>query len=177
MKFDFKKIMAVGIIALTSSLAHADFYVGGQFASLKVEEDADVGEPAFDYSFTALVGRFGTSFNDYLSLEARLGFGISGDTIEGVDIDLKTMGGAYLRAGLPLESNLYPYVLLGMTEIEVEASISGRSASDSENDMSIGLGADYYFSEKMGGNLEYVNYFDKDGTSVDSLSLGLIYKF
>ena len=94
-----------------------------------------------------------------------------------VDIELDSMFGAYVRGGLQAADSFYPYVALGYTRGEVTASVPGFSTSESESDISFGFGADVDINKKLTLNIEYMNYFDKDGTEVDGFSFGVVTKF
>ena len=128
-----------------------------------------------------LAGRLGTKFNENFSGEIRVGLGIGDDSVDvlgtEVDVELDSMFGAYVRGGLQAADSFYPYVVLGYTRGELTASVPGFSDSESESDVSFGLGADVDINEKLTLNIEYMNYFDKDGAEVDGFSFGLVTKF
>lgn len=159
-----------------SGAAQGEAYIGGNLALL------DYSVSGFDdASLKAIVARLGTEFSDYVAGEVRLGYGIGDDSISAfgfdVNVELDYMYGAYLRAGFPAAESFYPYAVLGYTQIELTASAGGFSASDSDSDVSFGLGADIGFSDNTLLNLEYMNYFDKDGAEISAFSIGITGKF
>lgn len=149
------------------------FYVGGGYTgatidSNDVNKDADVG---------VLFGRGGYQINQNIAVEARLGTGVEDDRIDGVKIEADDFYGAYVKAGLPTSSGLYPYVLLGMTHAKIKLSGPGGHASDSSSDLSYGLGVDYWFNKQISAGLEYAKFYDKDGVDIDGFTFGMNYKF
>ncbi|MEX1033632.1 MAG: porin family protein [Cellvibrionaceae bacterium] len=158
-----------GMIFSVASFAQ-DMYAGGNLASL----DFSVDGTSQEASLTAVYGRLGTSFTDNISGEIRLGLGVGDDTIFGVDVELENMFGAYVRAGLPVTEVIYPYAVIGYTRGEVD--VSGFS-SESESDVSFGVGVDFGLGGGMAINLEYMNYLDKDGAEVDGFAIGFAKSF
>ena len=167
-------IIGLGIISLSSFTQANDVerYAGASFAVL------DYSESGFDdASLNALIGRAGAKFNEYISAEVRLGFGIGDDTVSGVDLELKNLIGAYVRAGFPASDTVYPYVVIGLSRLELEASGFGVTIDDSDNDASYGLGVDIDVSEAATLNAEYTNYFDKDSIEITAFNFGATFNF
>jgi opacity protein-like surface antigen len=52
----------------------------------------------------------------------------------------------------------------------------GFSESDTSSDITYGLGVDYWFNGQVSADLEYANFYDKDGVEVSGWTLGLNYK-
>jgi len=96
---------------------------------------------------------------------------------ERVKAELNELYGAYFVAGIPNSTLFYPYLVAGYTRGELEASVGGYSASDSESDFSYGIGTDLRFSENFAANIEFMRYLDKDGFEMDGLSAGIKYTF
>lgn len=163
-----------------SGCAHADGgCYGGNISFLDYSEtNVDISA-----SVTAITGRLGTHFNENVSGELRVGFGVDDDTVsfdDGLeaDLELESLYGVYIRGGIPVTENIYPYVILGYSRGELKATVAGfGSNSESETDTSFGLGVDVDVIQELTINLEYMNYFDKDGVEVDSVSIGLAKTF
>lgn len=171
-------LLIAGALVISAKASFAqDYYVGGSFAAIEYSEDG-IND---DADLTALYGRVGTKFNDYLSAEIRAGFGVGDDDVNvlgfDVDVELENLYGVYLRGGLPTGSIAYPYVIAGYTRGEVEASVSGFSNSESESDVSYGIGIDIAVSDRVNLNVEYINYLDKSETEVSGLSVGAVWLF
>ncbi len=179
----FKKIAIAAIGLSTSSVlcgaTQAETgYFGGNLAFVDYSEEG-IND---DASLVAIFGRLGKNFNENFSGEIRAGIGIGDDSVDvfgtDVDVELDSMFGAYVRGGIHAAESFFPYVVLGYTRGEVTASVSGfGSESESESDVSFGLGADVNVSEMFKINVEYMNYFDKDGAEIDGFSIGIISKF
>lgn len=153
--------------------AEPGFYLGAAYTQATwdiagVDKDADLG---------VLSARGGYQINDYVAVEGRLGTGVQDDKVYGVKVELQDTYGVYAKLGVPTEIGLYPYALLGVTHVKVKASVPGYSASDSDSDVSYGVGVDYWFNRSVSAGLEYANYYDKNSDKITGLTLGVNYKF
>lgn len=163
--------------ACISNVYADDYYAGGTFLVL------DYSESGFeDASLNALGGRIGRQFNENFSGEIRAGFGVGDDSVNvfgtDVDVELNHFFGGYLRGGIPVGPSLYPYAIAGYTRGEAEASVSGvGSVTESESDVSYGIGIDIQLSENLDLNIEHMNYLDKDDTEIDGFSAGFAWRF
>ena len=170
-----RSIACGALLAVSGGVFAGDMYYGGNLAFI------DYSEPGLDASVTALYGRIGTNWNENFSGELRVGFGIGDDTVdilgEDVDIELNNFFGAYIKGGAQVNEVFYPYAIVGFTRGEAEASVLGFSVTESETDVSFGLGADFNVSESLTLNLEYMNYFDKDSAELSGFSLGFTSAF
>lgn len=164
-------LLAASVASASISASAAELYAGGSFAVLDSDE----------VTLNAVYGRFGAFFNDNISAEARLGFGVGDDTVnyDGVDVkaELDNVYGAYLRGGIPAGEIFYPYAILGYTKGKLTASAYGVSASDSESDLSFGVGADFNVTEALKINAEYMSYMDKDEAELTGFSVGVAFSF
>ncbi|MEQ9547671.1 MAG: porin family protein [Marinobacter sp.] len=176
--------LVLGLTALagsmTASVASAnDMYksgVGGLYAGLNytfvnIEEnsdDVDVG------TLSAKVGALATPF---FGVEARAGFGVDDDSIGGVDVSLDNFFGGYATLNLANESPATPYVILGLTRVELEAEGPLGTATEDDSDFSYGIGVNVEMAPQVSGNLEYMRYYDKDDVTVDGLGLGVTFNF
>jgi outer membrane immunogenic protein len=173
------KKIAVAAIGLSSLLCNAVYaegsYFGGNASFVKYSDDV-IGE---DASLTAVFGRLGTMFNENISGEIRVGFGIADDTVlDVVDVELDNLFGAYVRGGIPVADAFYPYAIIGYTRGKLSASVSGfGSESGTESDISFGVGADFDVASNITLNAEYMNFLDKDGAEISGFSFGLASKF
>lgn len=154
-------------------------YVGANYVFVNYEEE---GFPEFDLG--ALVGKAGLKINPYLAAEVRLGTGVADDSISGggatLDLDLDYLVGGYLVAGIPNETAVYPYGVVGVTKGELTATLSGNligSASESDSDISFGVGANFAVNEEILLNAEYMQYLDKDGVEISGVGLGITVLF
>lgn len=149
------------------------FYVGAGVVDGKLEIDGVEG----DADPTALFARGGYQFNDYLAAEARLGTGLDDDEFHGVKTEIDNFLGIYAKVGIPTPAGFYPYALVGLTRGELKASTRAFSSKEDEDDVSFGVGVDYWFNPQFSLGLEYMQYMDTDDFEFSGLSLGGNYKF
>jgi len=94
-----------------------------------------------------------------------------------VDLELDNLFGVYVKGGMPLAQNLYPYAVLGYTRAKLTATAYGNSFSDSETDISFGFGLDLKTASEVTFSAEYMNYFDKDEVEISGFSLSVSKNF
>ena len=183
------KRLVAGLLAglCLPALASANDYTYLGLNYLKTSYD----EKGFDTSEpSAWSLRLGTAINENFAIEARLGTGASSDTLRvdptmEVEMDIKQLFGVYARAIVPLGERFSVYGIGGITRAKLEATgslvgVPGSSArvSESETDLSLGLGADLMLSPNAFVNLEYILLqSDEDAYDLDALSLGLGVRF
>src|SRR5690554_7651210 len=121
------------IAATTASTAYAnDSYIGLNYSFLK-QSYTNVD----DAKLNTVNLRVGTFFDRSFSGEFRVGTGIGEDTIGGVlDVEIDQLIGAYLRSGVLTSGNLYPYLVMGVTQGKVTEKALGVKRSESETDRS-----------------------------------------
>lgn len=166
----------LALLAMVAAPLHAaegDTYGSVQYALVTYDEEGfDEVEP------TALVFKYGQFINDRVSVEGRFGIGMQDDEIDVVilgipfeaEVEVETVFGVYLVAHSNPNAQGSFYGVLGVTRGELEVSIDGFSDSDSETDISYGVGARF-------GNfsIEYMNYLDKDAFEATAISLGYVF--
>jgi len=183
-----KSFISFAFVALAAAPVHSfaqevfeTGYLGANYVFLTYEEDGFSEE----FDLGALVAKAGARFNPYLAAEVRAGFGVADDSISAngasLELELDYLIGGYILAGIPNETPVYPYIALGMSQGELTASIEapGISASDSESesDVSYGVGANFKVNDELLINAEYMNYLDKDGAEISGVSLGASFLF
>lgn len=89
-------------------------------------------------------------------------------------VKLKHIAGVYVRVGIQETDSFYPYVVAGLTEINLQ---SNRVGSEKDTDPSYGLGADIAISNRSAINIEYMKYYDDGGTTIDGFTIGYLWKF
>lgn len=165
-----------------TGLVHAeDSYFGVDYMMTTYDE---AGVPEFNPTAVAL--KFGKNMSPSMAIEGRVGFGMSDDSGEvciggfgcaDVDLEIDSLMGAYVRGIAPLSERARFYGLLGMTRGEITVGAGGESFSETETDLSYGVGAEFLMGESTGLNLEYLLAIDKDGVEVSSLTVGLVFHY
>ncbi|WP_404364513.1 porin family protein [Marinobacter sp.] len=151
-------------------------YLGANYIFLTYEEDGF----SEDFDLGALVGKAGAKLTPYFAAELRAGFGVADESVSANgftgELELDYLVGGYAVGGIPNETPFYPYVVIGYTKGELTASVSGpggsASISESESDLSYGVGADFFVTERFLVNAEYMKYLDKDDFEISGISVG-----
>lgn len=156
------------------------FYAGLNVGQLQYEETGidDDARPMY----AAL--RAGAYVNENVSVEARYGTGIGSNDVEvcvfgcvDVDVEVENFYGLYTRLGTTLAEFIYPYAVVGYTRGEIKASAMGFSATESESDISYGVGVDLFSTDNLNANVEFMQYIDEDTYEAMGISAGLTYVF
>lgn len=163
-----KRAVAVVAASLFSLpvLAAGDVYGGVMLSEVTHDYNNGSADPV------AVVGRLGKTISQNVAIEGRLGFGLEDD--RGVDVG--HLLGGYVKGSLPVNRSVAFYGILGLTNLKTTYKCNGCS-SDTETDLSYGLGVDFALDSKMGINLEWAHLVDGPGYDAEALSLGLTFKF
>lgn len=163
-------IAFVALFVSCSAIA-AEPYIGASWVRVAYKESGfDTANP------TALAVRVGAEVNPNLAVEGRLGVGLAEDTVSGIDLEVDNFYGVYVRGLLPT-GTVTPYGLIGWTKGEITASAGGLSFSDSDSDLSYGVGLDAWVSKTVALNAELGRLVKGDGYKADALSFGVAVKF
>ncbi len=180
-----QSLAAIALISCTTLVQADSSYVGGSMGFIELSNQS-----VPDISFTTLSAKAGKSLNDNFSAEFRLGSGVSNESLSAtggeVTFDVENYYGVYLKAGNAVNEAIYPYFVVGYTKLKLgaETQVNGfgntsftASASDSESDISYGIGLDLGNKADIIFNLEYINLLNKNGTKLNSFSFGLTKHF
>lgn len=164
------------IVAATGAHAQEGLY-GGAFVSRVTYAENGLE----DANPTSIGVRVGSSINKNVAVEARLGTGLSSDSIRvlGVPVDLKVDNfyGVYGKGILPLSDQASVYGLLGYTRGKLKGNFAGGSISVSDSDVSYGIGGDFAVTPTLSLNAEFARLFKGDDFKVDGLTFGVSFKF
>lgn len=129
----------------------------------------------------------GMEVNPYLSVEGLLAWGVRDDRaqVSGVDVQAGASSayGVFVKPQFSVTPQWQWFGRLGWVHFknEVETSFGGFSSrtksSDSDSDVAYGVGTAYQFSPRVGVSLDFMRYYDKNGSTADGLSAGLHYRF
>lgn len=191
-----KKTLFLASLALASQITSAESE-GGQYNYASVGYmafglDIEAEGVGISADLGAITAAFGHRFNQWASVEARIGVGIQDDTWSGqgngltadVTYDLKSILGVYGKLHFFHDAPISPYGMIGYTTGKVDNKLTisdgftteSAQADTSENDLSFGIGVDAC-GEQMCGNLEFARLFDEDDFSVDAITASVVFKF
>jgi len=185
----------LAVLSLASALAlsapaaaqdtgfYAAFHLGQ--ATLK-DFCADVGGPGIscDEKDTSWKILGGYQFNRHLAIE--LGYTDLGEaTVAGPGIGgtLEATAFEVVALGmLPLPDKFSLYGKVGIYRGDTEANGLGGSASETNTDLTFGIGARFDFTRNLGVRAEWQKYQDMGGGvigegDVDAISVGIVWKF
>ena len=198
---DIKMIKALTCLAVIvvftpfSALSkNSDTYLGVLYGSQTYDTGALYYDDQ-DIDLDVITPLIGYQFNDYLSVELRLGFGVGDDkkllNLINVDItdklELDLQQGVFLKGAFPLSDSVSLFAYGGYVKTRYQASSSYKfhdvdntsvsSGHYSNKGASVGAGISYFITNNWSLNGE-MQYFDQeDETSSRSFNLGLTYKF
>lgn len=172
-----KTLIALACLLSASVMAgERGNYAGLQYGLATYSE---TGFPDFDPQI--LIFRFGYKFNKNLSVEGRVGTGISKGTKTVLSVPLSlevnSFYGIYAVGTLPINDRVGVYGLVGYTDAELTASSPGVSVSGTDSDISYGVGVDIGATNNVSWNLEYTSYIDESNVALSSISIGANFAF
>ena len=130
------------------------------------------GVEADDANLGALQGRLGYKFNPYLAIEGEAAFGISDDTVSGVDVELKHEVGVFGVVIAPLSPSFDLFARAGYSGATFDTTL-GEADTDG---FAYGVGGQYNVTEKDGVRLDWTRH-DHDDVEADVWSIGYSRKF
>lgn len=189
MKSKLKMIALASMLVLFSGEGIAGSeggtYIGVQYGI------GDYNEDGISKSFnpTALIGRFGYFFHSSFSIEGRLGLGLNDDKqflpefgVGGLDaeLELDSIMGIYGTGHYDLTESSSIYGVLGVSRVKGTTSVPAfpaALATEEENSVSYGIGADIGVGRNIALNIEYIRYLDKSSFDLDALGIGAVFSF
>lgn len=126
-------------------------------------------------------GIIGHKFHPNLSAEVFLAGNVDegSDTIGGVAFEtkIKNSFGVFLRPSTMVGEKVELFGRVGYARSKLEISAPGISASDSNGSFAYGVGANYYFSDRLYGQLTYTSLYDKDDVELKGFGASIGYRF
>lgn len=155
---------SAAILSLAAIPAAAQAQVYGTVGYAGVDaEGANIG---------ALQGRLGYKFNPVLGIEGEAAFGISDDTVSGVDVEMKHEVGVFGVVTAPISPSFDLFARAGYTGASFDTSL-GELETDG---FAYGVGGQYNVTEKDGIRLDWTRH-DHDDAEADVWSIGYSRKF
>jgi len=184
-----KKLVLTAIFVLIVINAFADDdsfynkYASVNLGDLYYQESTAIGN--YDATAYMLTGIAGHRFNEYFSIESRLGLGLT-DGTETIVFDsntyyifmsLDTLIGAYGKAAYTFDNGFQIYGLAGYTKIDGSVKVGTIEESFSESGVSIGYGFDYCFRDDLSFGLEFMSYLYKSDYDISAFKIGITKSF
>jgi outer membrane immunogenic protein len=126
--------------------------------------------------------RVGVPLNPYISLEGRVGTGLSTDVSEwfgGYDLKIDSFYGGYAKANLPLSPIVSLYGLAGYSGIKLRRKFVFGDQTTTEDSFSFGGGLDVDLGRVSRLNVEWGRFLDVNKTNdrfhADILSIGMVW--
>lgn len=120
----------------------------------------------------ALQGRLGYKFTPMFGVEGEAAFGISDDTVSGVDVEMKHEVGVFGVVTAPISPSFDLFARAGYTGASFDTTLG-----DIDTDgFAYGVGGQYNVTEKDGIRLDWTRH-DHDDAEADVWSVGYSRKF
>lgn len=172
--------LAIGVFGLGVSAAQADAYLSLGYGHHE-QDDRFYGHDRFKTG--EAIAKLGGRVTDWFTVEMRTGTTVKDKKgeLRGLGVDGKYrvnyFYGAYIKLGLPNASAFTPYVIGGYTEGKEEMKTRLGNEDQKFYDSSYGAGLDMDLTQRVGLNLEYMFYYDKDNVTLKGPSLSAVWKF
>ena len=175
------KVLSVLTIAVSATAAQAQLY--GEIAYVPLTFTSTFGANKVEASPSAFGLTVGYDLHPYFSVEAMAAFGASDDQAEvngtavAADLKVDNSYGVFVKPKYMLNDKFEVFGRVGYLKTKYTASGSALSISESKSGAAYGVGANYYFNPKTYASVSYMNFYDKDNTTVEGVTLGIGMKF
>jgi opacity protein-like surface antigen len=163
MNSTLKSLTIVSLLAASSFASAEGWSFSGGYANY-MEDDAGV-----DISLGAIYASAGYTYNSgkmSFMPELRLGFGVSDDSIQGIDIEIDTLLIASIRGQYNVTENFGVFLQPSYGRLEATASSNGFSVTEDEWEFGFGGGASFQISESSSIEAVYEAFDEADVLSV-----------
>ncbi|MBZ8142680.1 hypothetical protein CLD22_22635 [Rubrivivax gelatinosus] len=176
-----KKIAMIAAVVLTCGAAQAQTNASpiyGEISYLMMSADA----PSAAFDLAAVRGFLGYEVHPNIALEAMFAIGVADDRVgpafDYVRLKLENSYGLYIKPKVNVTEKLELFARVGYAESKFKATRRGYgSSTDSDGDVSFGVGLKYTFAKNTYGAVDYMRYYDKDDLKVNGVTLGIGYQF
>lgn len=132
--------------------------------------------PGFRTAPHSLRGIAGYNFHPNLAVEGMAAFGIRDDSDNGVTSKVRSQLGVFVKPKYAFD-NFEVFGRLGWVQSRIRTSSAAGSTSNSEGDFAWGLGANYNINPKTYVGVDYLRSYDKGGSTIDGVTLGVGFRF
>lgn len=174
-----KKIVLAAVLGLAPLSASADIvYIALGASSYNYSEEVTVASSEYEAESdgNAFLFTVGTDLGQNLSVEAVAGAGLTNSEVDisginqTVKLKIDSIFGAYGVLKTPISNSAEVFAKVGVAKLTATASGSGK-ADSTDSSLSYGFGIDFYHSRNAGIRFEYMNYYDKGLTKIDSVNI------
>ncbi|WP_431102022.1 porin family protein [Roseateles noduli] len=171
-----KKISAIAAALLLAGAAQAqapkpELYGEVGYSFITIDAGGTDLEPGL------LRGLVGWNVHPYLAVEGMLATGVKDDKTFGVKTKVSNAYGVYLKPKYDFGNGFEVFGRLGYVHTKIKSSFGNESGSDSDGDVSYGVGVSYAFNKQWYGALDYTSYYNKDSVKATGVTLGVGYRF
>jgi len=173
-------MLFVGLLGFVVKANAAGMYGGLQYAATTYSTGTE------EYDIGLVVGRFGFHFSDNLSVEGRVGAGVSDDSVSGTvsgfayttTLEIDQVLGLYAVGHLPMGPMLKLYGFAGINQVSTTLTVdipvisSTTTTSGDDSSVSYGVGADISMGI-IDINIEYVTYFKDGDDDISGIAVGV----
>ncbi len=123
----------------------------------------------------AVTGRVDLRYMRYFGAETEVSAGVVDQTIAGAKISLDSEYAVYAVGYLPLAPRADLFARVGYGSAKLRGSAGGYSVSSTGNTWAVGVGGQYFLTDKDGVRAEYTRYASTDSSQADTDSFSVSY--
>ncbi|RUO73231.1 porin family protein [Idiomarina ramblicola] len=153
-----------------SQAQDSGYYGAGALAQLNVDAELD-GSPSFTPHVINLM--LGYRYNNSLSAEARYGFGVNSSSDNGVKFETDYAASLLAKPRLYLSPEVALYVTGGFSRGKFMVGGEDKTL----NSLSYGAGIQYDRNPRTTYFIDWIKLIDKDEYTINSLNIGVTYRF
>ena len=130
------------------------------------------------FDATPKLARFmvGKDINDNLSVEGMYGTTVSKGNSLGVDTSVDTYG-IFLKPKMEVAKDTEIFARVGWVHLKEKETLNGVSVSSSGSDAGYELGIQTKFTKDVYGQLDYMNYYDKNSGTAKGFTVSIGTRF
>lgn len=155
-----KVATAIALSTLPFAASAAELVAGAGYANMSF------GNGEGNLSVGALVANVGSKYpiNENITLvpEVRLGFGITDDTVFGVDVELDTYYGVAVRGQYDTGTGFYVYAVPSFVNAKFSFASEFGSGSEAGWELGLGVGAGYQITDLIAADVSYETVDETD---------------
>lgn len=123
----------------------------------------------------------GYDFHPNFAAEGMLGVGVKDGSFDayGVNGKVKIQHslGVFIKPKFNATNDLELFARLGYTDAKVKTTVMGASYTEKEGSAAYGVGLNYKFSPSAYVGVDYMNYYRKNGSKTDGVTVGVGFRF